>query len=203
MKQIILLRHAQCHGNGYVGGQSDVALNTEGIQRASQIPALLEEVQIDRIFCSPMKRARQTITPFIDMNQHIPIDYDRRLREIDFGIFEGMTYDQIQATYPQQQKAWFSDQLGTAPQNGETLTELHKRVHSFIDEQLLYATEENTILLCGHGGSLRAITCELLRLGPDKHWSFHIQRGNFAIVHIYPDNSAILQRLNTKSPLDT
>ncbi len=199
MKQIILLRHAQCHGNGYVGGQSDVSLTTEGEERAEQIASQLQDISIDQVFCSSMSRARQSIAPLIDATQGLPVIYDRRLREIDFGIFEGLTYDQISQRYPEEQLAWFADQVHHAPKNGETLEQLHRRVHSLIDNHLYQVKDGSTTLVCAHGGSLRALTCELLGLTAAFHWKFQIHRGNFSIIQLHEKNSAILHSFNTKT----
>lgn len=195
MKTIYLLRHAECEGSGYIGARSDVPLSPEGREHAKKLAERIDSLGIAMIYSSPMRRCRETIAPFTGHIPSVPVSYEDDLKELDFGSFEGMTYDQVSRHYPEELSLWMADPVRTAPPGGESLDQLHQRVRAFIDHRLLTEMSD-TILVCGHGGSIRALICELLHLGPGHHWDFLIDRGNTAVVHIYEDGVAALCRLN-------
>ncbi len=195
MKIIYLLRHAECEGSGYIGARSDVPLSPEGRERAKELAERIDSLGIAMIYSSPLKRCRETLAPLTEQDPSISVSYEDDLKELDFGSFEGMTYDQISRQYPEELSLWHADPIRTSPPGGESLDQLHQRVRGFIDHRLLREPSD-TILVCGHGGSLRALICELLHLGPEHHWDFLIDRGNIAVVHVYEDSVATLCRLN-------
>ncbi len=198
MMRVILLRHAQCEGKGYVGKRTDVPLTPEGTDRASEIAKELEPISFDKVFSSTMTRCRETIDPFTDAHPEIPVVYDERLAELDFGLFDGLSFDEIRARFPAKQQAWFDDLLHGAPPEGESLLSLHERVGSFLQE-IMHPEPDSTILICAHGGSLRAVICVLLSLGVIGHWSFQIDRGNYSEIHMHDLFNTVLHSLNTKS----
>ena len=71
-------------------GQHDAPLNDIGISQAEETSRLLQSVHIDLIVCSPLKRARQT-ADIINRNRNIPVLYDARVKNRNFGEFSGKT----------------------------------------------------------------------------------------------------------------
>ncbi len=201
MKRIILLRHAQCEGEGYIGAGSDVHLTRTGHARAVQLIAEIEDLAPEMIYSSPLLRCRETLMPYLEKNQQTLVSYDAALREMEFGSFESLTYEQISRRYPEAQTAWYANQITGRPPGGESLQELHSRVEGFLSRKILKCPAER-ILICAHGGSLRALICELLAIGPGHHWDFRLERGNLAELHLHDERIAALSCLNTVSLID-
>ena len=87
---IIITRHGQTDWNfkHLMQGSTDIKLNQKGIEQAEEVASKLEKEIIDLIICSPLVRARQT-AEIINKNRNIPIRYDYRIVERDYGEYEG------------------------------------------------------------------------------------------------------------------
>ena len=87
---IYVVRHGQTEWNVLkkMQGSADIPLNEKGIEQAKQTKYNLEDVDIDFIFCSPLMRAKQT-AEVINEDRNLNITFDERLRERNYGEFEG------------------------------------------------------------------------------------------------------------------
>ena len=87
---IYVTRHGQTDWNVQkkVMGRCDEPLNETGLQQAEETRNNLLNTKIDIIICSPLQRAKQT-ADVINKGRNIPIIYDDRIVERDFGEFEG------------------------------------------------------------------------------------------------------------------
>ena len=70
-------------------GRADLDLNQKGISQALQTAEQLKGIKFDRVICSPLKRAKQTLEIIYSGNR--PVEIDERVIERDFGEFEGLT----------------------------------------------------------------------------------------------------------------
>ena len=103
---------------------------------------------------------------------------DARLDELDFGSFEGLTYEEICLRYPAESRLWFEDPWKYGPPWGETSAELAERVEDFyIHLQKNLPETEEDLLIVAHGGSLRLLICLLLKTPVENHWHFRLERG--------------------------
>ena len=93
---ILLTRHGQTDWNVQekIIGRCDEPLNSKGINQANEVRKKLLGTHIDLIICSPLKRAEQT-AQVINEGKDIPIIFDERIIERDFGEFEGFKYNEI------------------------------------------------------------------------------------------------------------
>lgn len=87
---LYVVRHGQTEWNimKKMQGSVDIPLNEKGIEQAYITKKNLENISIDIIFCSPLKRAMQT-AEVINQDRNLEIIYDERLRERNYGEFEG------------------------------------------------------------------------------------------------------------------
>ena len=100
------------------------------------------------VISSPLSRARR-LAEALSPSVHI----DPRLREIDFGAWEGCRWDAIARP---EIDAWASDVLGFIPPGGESVAMLHARAVDFAAE--LGTTAHAHVALVSHAGVLRALT---------------------------------------------
>src|SRR5271157_4618951 len=118
MLTLILTRHGQAAASDVMlGGQLDVPLTPEGRQEAEALASRLEGIRIDRIVSSPMARALETAQTIADGR---PLEVDERLRELDYGRWEGLTYTQIDAHDPELRARWEADPAATHSPGGES-----------------------------------------------------------------------------------
>lgn len=200
--KLLLLRHGETEWNAAerYQGMSNTALSPRGQAQAKAVAAALDAETIDRVLCSPLRRAYETAVTALftpgryERHQHLLIMLDRRLCEISFGEWEGLTYGEISQLYPDALQAWLADPLNCAPPGGETLTEVATRVGQLLEE-LRAAPAGESILLVGHGGSLSVLLCLALGISPDRRWQIGLSHAALSELHLYPEG-AILMRHN-------
>lgn len=194
---LLLIRHGQTNWNleQRFQGQSDIPLNETGRKQAQALAERLSAEQFDAIYSSDLQRATET-AHIIRKSGFQP---DARLREVNFGDWEGLTYDEIKAKHPEPLAAWEADIFKNAPPNGETLEALSVRVQSMLDE-LREEHQDQRILIVAHGGVLQTLICLALMLPPTMYWQFHLFTASLSEVAFYPAG-AILNSLNDTSHL--
>ena len=96
MTKLILIRHGRTlwNSSGKFQGQSDIELSQEGISQAEKLAENFPVTHIDRVYSSNLKRAYIT-GEIIAKKFNVPIIKDKRLCEVSFGSWEGLTYDEI------------------------------------------------------------------------------------------------------------
>jgi probable phosphoglycerate mutase len=159
--RIIAVRHGETPWNvdTRIQGQLDIDLNERGRWQASRVAEALSEETIDAIYASDLRRAHETAlaiaakTPRADAQQVRKVE---GLRERGFGVFEGMTYAQIAADYPEQQTQWRQRVPHFAPEGGETLLQLRARIDATVTE-LARRHLGQQIVVVAHGGVLDAL----------------------------------------------
>src|SRR5512140_3710982 len=107
MLDLLLTRHGTtAAGEVMLGGQLDVPLNDQGRHEAAALAERLEGVRIDRIISSPMARALETAEI---VARGRPFEVDDRLRELDYGRWEGLNYREIDARDLELRARWGAD----------------------------------------------------------------------------------------------
>ena len=145
MLTLILTRHGQAAADEVMlGGQIDVPLTPEGREEAGALARRLAGVRIDRIVSSPMLRALET-AQIIATGR--PVELDERLRELDYGRWESLTYAEIEARDPEWRARWEEDPAATHSPGGESGDDVAARASRFLVD--LLATE-----LGGSSGSV-------------------------------------------------
>lgn len=159
--EILLTRHGQTEWNALkkVQGKADIELNKNGIEQANNIKVILKNENIDLIVCSPLTRAMQT-AKIINSDRNLPMVFDERLSERDFGEFEGMSNTEFDY------EAFWSYKQNLQYQKAENIREFFKRVYVFLDDMNL-KYKDKRILLVAHGGISIPIYCYFNGI-PDK-----------------------------------
>lgn len=158
MTEILLIRHGETAWNveRRIQGQRDIPLNPEGERQAAALGRVLKNEMIDAVFCSDLRRARQTADQ-IGASCNLAVQQDIGLRERRFGVFEGLTPIEIQTQYPDAYRQWrMRDVNARFPTNrvpAETLTEFFSRVVTTI-KRLVKNAESRKIAIVTHGGVL-------------------------------------------------
>ncbi|HHW62286.1 MAG TPA: alpha-ribazole phosphatase [Syntrophomonadaceae bacterium] len=155
--RMILLRHGQTDWNAWqkYQGQTDIPLNDIGRKQAAEAAHYLKEYEeVQAIYCSDLIRAHETAA-IIGQKLGREIIPDRRLREVDFGRWEGMSYSEVYARYPQEFDAWFNNTRRFIIPGGESFQQLQDRVLAAIED--IYQGPHETVLIVTHGGVIKAI----------------------------------------------
>jgi probable phosphoglycerate mutase len=134
MLTVLLTRHGKTEaGDVMLGGQLDLPLAPEGRAQAQALARRLAGVRIDRIVASPMLRSLETAQTIATGR---PVGIDDRLRELDYGRWESLTYAEIDERDPELRARWENDPATTHSPGGESGDEVAARVHGFLRDLL-------------------------------------------------------------------
>ena len=159
MTHLIFVRHGETDHNVHkrFQGHTDISLNARGVAMAEAARNMLAEVRFSTILTSDLKRAAQTAEIIAQGHQEKVIQ-DPVLREMNFGDWEGLTYQEIEKQFPQALKAWQEDMNTTPPPNGETLHQFTERIKTLF-EDILGGCFTDKVLVVSHGGVLQVMAC--------------------------------------------
>ena len=204
--KLILIRHGESDGNVQrkFSGFQDVNLTEKGIWQAKRLARRLEGVQVNAVYCSDLKRARHTAEIiFGDRGKDVVVSPN--LREINFGIWEGMTFEEIKLREGAKFTSWMEnpDEKTIIPQ-GESLAILNERVMTEVNRILQeHKNEEKdkTIAIVCHGGAIRIILCNVLNLELKNLWFIKQNSTALNIIEYY-NHKGVISLLNDTSHLE-
>ena len=196
MARIILVRHGETEWNRSLRyqGQSDIELNEKGIDQAERVRDRLANKKIDVIYSSDLVRALRTAEIIAAKHSTGAIHELPLLREMDFGDFEGLTFDEMKDRYPQianDRQAWRNRGPEMRAPNGESIAQLADRVAQFA-ERLKEHRPEETVLVVAHGGSLQVLICLLLGINLEHWWKVRLSSASVTIMETYAHDTGLI-----------
>lgn len=186
--KLIFVRHGETVWNKQrrFQGQSDVPLSALGKLQAVALKERLRCEHIDEAYSSDLSRAYETAAIMLG-DRGIDVNKTLLLRERHLGSFEGLTFDEALASYPNDVEAWLKNPLSRPP-SGEGGEELIARVKGFIDT-LLNSHHNKCVLIVSHSGPIKVALCVLLRWDMMTLRHFRIANASLSIVEIVDDVS--------------
>jgi alpha-ribazole phosphatase/probable phosphoglycerate mutase len=166
MTRLWLIRHGEPapEGSGRCYGSSDIGLSERGRAQMAIVRTRLASEGITVICASPLARAVESARILADA-LHCPIQIEPGFREIDFGAFEGLTYDEIKAQYPALYSQWMEAPTTVKFPSGESFHDLQVRVLEAF-ESIRRARCGETVAFVTHGGVNRVLLAWALQI-PD------------------------------------
>ena len=185
MNRLLLVRHGETEWNaaGRIQGRSDLPLNETGRWQAERLAPRLKDEKLAAAVSSDLQRACQTAQAILAHHPEIDLQTDPRLREMDFGEWDGLTFEQVRERYPGEARRWLEGWEEFAPPGGESFSQFVERVAAFYRE--IKDSADGTTLITAHGGSLQVLVCLALGLGPERYWQFHMQPAALVEVHLH------------------
>lgn len=153
--EIILIRHAQSKGNetNTVQGQIDNGLSKLGYAQAEQLSSYFKPGDLTTIYSSDLGRTLETAKPTAD-KLNLKIIKDPDLREVHFGIWEKLTYEEVKEKYSNEYSAWHKNYY-VRPSWLESFESHFNRVKRAIEKILLANNPNDRIAVFTHGGSIK------------------------------------------------
>lgn len=162
---ITFLRHAQTEANekGVFSGKTDMPLSEEGEKCALQTAEQLTGETFDVVFYGTAKRVLQTADHVLSKLEPVPkiILKSKEISEMDFGMFEGLSADEIQNKYPNEWKRYMDNWQDFVFPEGESVPAFYERCGQFM-HNVLFEYENNRILIVAHKGFIMACLSVLL-----------------------------------------
>lgn len=194
MLHLMLVRHGETDWNAQrrYQGQRDVPLSALGRRQAQLVAERLVGEKIDAMYASDLNRALATARAVAEKTG-LDVVPEPRLRELKFGVLEGLTFDEAQVQYPEMIAAWLED-FNRPPDGAETIDLFNTRCVSFLDE-LKQKHDGQVVLLVAHGGSLSEIVRVTLGLSRQKRWYLEMDNASLSEILI-AETYVSLRRLN-------
>jgi 2,3-bisphosphoglycerate-dependent phosphoglycerate mutase len=198
---LVLVRHGESEWNrrNMFTGWEDVDLTEEGVAEAHRAGAMLkaEGAHLDIAFTSLLKRAQNTLTIILgELDQDkVPIVYDAALNERHYGDLVGLDKDEARKRWGDEQVHLWQRSYDIAPPGGESLKDTAARVLPFSTKRIVPELNAGkSVILVGHGNSLRALVMQLDRLSPSQVIELSIGTGMPLIYRLRADGSVAEKR---------
>jgi broad specificity phosphatase PhoE len=193
--RLFLLRHGEVESRYQrrFGGRIDMELSPLGHAQAAALAKYFESRQLDAIYCSPMKRAQQTLAPLI---QHYKIQPTtiRDFCEVHFGDWTGLSWQELHDKYQISAFQWLEMLDKAAVPNGECSQTFRTRIEPGLKQILENHSGQNVAVMC-HGGVIRMMLSILLDLPLSKLAGFEIDYASLTQVDYIPNKTEV-QLLN-------
>ncbi len=158
----------------------DPGLTHVGLAQAEALGGWIKGNPVDAVYVSPTRRTLETVAPMSAILGREAVT-DERLEERHFGIWEGLFFDEIRDDHPDDFLSWKTDPIGFAPQGGETVADLEKRMSAAVTD--MHETHRGgTVLVVCHVGTIRTALCGALKVPLAEYRRFHVATGSVARV---------------------
>ncbi|MFA7059908.1 MAG: alpha-ribazole phosphatase [Pedobacter sp.] len=194
--RIHLIRHGQVVGYDQprYNGQADVALTDVGVEQYHLLKDRLAETKISACYTSDLSRCK--IGADIICGQLcIEPTARRELRELNIGIWEGLTWQEIRERWPEKWQARLADLVNYRVPQGENLLDVEARVMPVIAE-IIERHKGQEILVVGHGGVNRVVLLNAIKAPLSGMFNIEQNYGCYNIIDYYADDRATVKLLN-------
>jgi broad specificity phosphatase PhoE len=189
--RLILVRHGETGGNpsARLQGRTDLPLSEIGRAQARAAGQALRADALDMLVASDMKRASETADIIAGCRAApVPVVRDPRLREVDLGLWEGMTPDEVRRAFPGELERWVVDPQVT-PAEGEPSAPVRGRVSGFVTE--LLSSRPDTVLIVAHLLVFEVLICTLMGISPVARFPFHLYTGSLSELRLEDGSGSV------------
>jgi alpha-ribazole phosphatase len=169
MSSLIFIRHGETDMAGKFCGHSDPELNAAGELQAARAADEVANLGIERIYSSDLLRAAQTAAV---LGRRIGVEVELRdsLREIDFGLWEGLSWQEIEARFPQEAGRWMHESPPRGAPGGEAYATFTARIDAAL-EPLLCESLLRTIAVVTHLGVMSYALTKFFGFSEEEAWT--------------------------------
>jgi len=188
MATFYIIRHADKEWGGHYNPKlrhQDEPITPKGEVQAQKLVSYFVDKGISRIYISAYQRTAKTIAP-LAVHLGLQSVIDLRLNEIDNGLFDGMTKEEIRQKFPAEWQAFRERKTDFRFPEGETGEEAQKRIVDFLEEKRGLHPDENTVAVC-HEGLIRILMCYLTNNPVYNRWNFYVDFCGITELTYQPD----------------
>ena len=193
-----IVRHGQTNWNilGKTQGHGNSDLTKKGEEQALELSEAIKKYPIDCIYTSDLGRAVQT-AEIVGNNIGLTVNKTEALREMGFGVWEGLLIDEIKKDHADTYSTWRNQPHLVNIPNGETLHIIKDRVDKFISE-INKQYDNKHILLVNHSVTVRVMLLSFLNSGMEN--IYRIKQDNTALnVVEFRDYGPVIVKMNDTS----
>ena len=162
------IRHGESTYNaqGRVQGHLNIPLSELGYRQAAAVAEACQDSGAQAVFCSPLRRARETAEP-IAAALGLAIHEDPRLIEIKVGIFQGHSRNELDRIFPEEYRRWLSGDPDYIVPGGESRRALMQRGREVLES--IAQCNHGEVIVVSHGAILAAAFKSLLEIPAPRH----------------------------------
>jgi broad specificity phosphatase PhoE len=164
--RVVLVRHATAEGQGRFLGQRDAPLSVKGRRELPRLVAKLARYDIEAVYCSDLRRARSTAR-VIARSAQLGIEVRPELREMDFGRWEGRSWQDVARTTPRAARSWLKHFPKHRAPGGEAFGVFKRRALRELNH-LVSTNRGRCVVVVSHAGVTRVALARALGM-PDVH----------------------------------
>jgi broad specificity phosphatase PhoE len=204
--ELLLVRHGETVGQSSIRlyGSTDVALAPEGEAQLAATGRSVAGRRFDAVFTSPLCRARRSAEVMLASLGHpeIAIEEVAGFREIDFGAWEGWTWEEVAERDPENHARWSSEGPRFRFPGGEVRAEFVERVQLAIGPTIeaRLAAGARAILVVVHKGVVKAIAAHMLGVGLHELPDFELSLGEIRCLRRDPAGAWTIECRGHETP---
>lgn len=196
-RYIYLLRHGETEfgkEKRYLG-YTDCKLSSEGKYQAMRLGDIFKDnkIEVKSIFSSDLIRCKDTIKLVFPERE---VTYLRELREINMGIWDGLTFDEVKNKYAEDYINRGKRIEEFTPKKGESFSECQRRAVNIFND-IVNSTDGN-IAICSHSGFIRALLCNLLNKDLKEIFDIKQSYGGINII-TFDNHNFVVEGINLKN----
>ena len=163
MTEIYMVRHCEAMGNvkRLFQGTSDFDISETGEKQLEYLTNRFKDIKLDKVYTSPLIRARKTALAVIGDRDLKPID-EKGLIELDGGIVEGKPFIETFNSIPGLADTWDNHPEDFAPEGGEKMRDAYERIWNTV-KKIAAENKGKAVACTTHGGVTRCLLCRLLK----------------------------------------
>ena len=161
--KFIFVRHGKTHFNeiNLTQGWCDSPLSKLGVKQVENMSLQLKDYSINKAYTSPLGRAVETSEIILQGHNIAPI-YDKRLKEVNFGILEGINTQLVKKLHVETTDWMDTLEMDYRPYKGEDLHDVINKHIEFLNDIIASSKADDTVLIVGHGCSLYGLVKTLV-----------------------------------------
>ena len=172
-------------------GPLDPSLTEKGRTEALLVAAEIKKIAPDVLISSPLNRTKETAT-FISEAIGLEIEFDTTWRECNFGVWDGMSIDEVKMKYPSEYAMWVSTS-SYAPPGGESYDEAMARaVHGLTSIAAEYP--EKKVCVVTHNGMIKTALAAAIKAEPSAIFNLDVSPCSISSISIWPSDGLMAIR---------
>ena len=181
LRRLYILRHGETQWNKeeIFRGTKDIPLNEKGLNQAEMAGLYFKDKPINRILSSPLKRAFQTAQAVGDATG-TKIEIVDEFTDINFGIWEGLTVEEVKKTYTSDFELWRRSPEMLSVQGGETLHRVRDRISRGIERHI--TKDDESVLVVTHRVICKVMVLYLLKIGNEHFWDMKYDPASITLL---------------------
>ena len=181
-----MLRHGETeyHARRRLLGRKDIGLNDKGREQARRAAGFFADIELTAVYSSPLKRCMETARPVAE-SQGLEIEVMQGLIEVDMGEWDGQSIEELFRDQSDLVGRWMSKPSSVTIPGGENFGVVKQRVIEATREITSLHPGDDGVLIVAHGGPIRGIICEALKMDLDDMLRIQIDLASVSAIKYF------------------